>query len=135
MLCPFENGPGVQIDALIEQAPVREENPVLDGRDVGAAETRTKAQKGWRLHTCVHTALLASPGMGSVSWKPASRAAHKGWALEKAQEVRAPAFSLSDTVNLDRFGNQAPTGVVARPGLELSEQGKGSLSKGGLTGG
>ena len=69
----------------------------------------------------------------SFSQKKSKR--DKGWALEKAQEVRAPAFSLSDTVNLDRFGNQAPTGVVARPGLELSEQGKGSLSKGGLTGG
>lgn len=93
LLCPFENGPGVQTDALIERAPVREENPVLDGRDVGAAETRSKAQEGCRLHARVHAALSASPGLGLV-WKLAPRAAHKRWALEKAQ-VRAPGFSLT----------------------------------------
>ena len=76
LLCPSENGPGVQIDALIERAPVREENPVLDGRDAGAAETRTEAQEGCRLHARVPAALSASPGTGLV-WKPAPRAARK----------------------------------------------------------
>lgn len=68
LLCPFENGLGVQIDALIEQAPVSVWNPVLDGRDVGTAEARRiKAQKDYKLQTCVHTELSALPGVGLVS--------------------------------------------------------------------
>lgn len=69
LLCPFENGPGVQTDTLIEQTPVGLENPVLAGRDVRATEARrTKAQKGCKLQTCIHMELLALLGVGLI-WK------------------------------------------------------------------
>ena len=68
LLCPFENGPGVQIDALIEQAPLSVGSPVLDGRNVGTAEARRiKAQKGYKLQTCVHTEVSVLPVVGLVS--------------------------------------------------------------------
>lgn len=103
---PFENGPGVQIDTLIEQPLVRAGSPVPTGSDVcepstapvGAARARGLELRS--LQTCVHMELGIAGGWALVSRKPGPQGwsqvlSAKGQGLEKAAGGPSPSSSFT----------------------------------------